>query len=79
MAGAAAMMQYYEGEVQRDLTDRIAAARADPYKAADEYLAADPQAPLARWWSVRGSSPRTERPSSRGNSGARWTASASTG
>ena len=53
-AGAAAMADYYEQEVRQDLSDRTAAARADPSKAADEYLGADPQAPLARWWSANG-------------------------
>lgn len=52
-AAAAAMAQYYEGEVRRDLSDRMAMARANA-KAADEYRMGDPSAPLARWWSAEG-------------------------
>ena len=52
-AGAAALADYYEGEVRRDLTDRMALARSAS-KAADEYRMADPAAPLARWWSAGG-------------------------
>jgi conjugative relaxase-like TrwC/TraI family protein len=54
----AAAANYYEGEAHHALDDRMAEARdrgrAEPLKAADEYLMGDPSSPLATWWSASG-------------------------
>lgn len=46
---------YYESELRPMDAERREEARAkpaDPSRRADDYMAADPSAPLARWWSV---------------------------
>ncbi|TCZ65561.1 MobF family relaxase [Roseicella aquatilis] len=53
--GAGNAAEYYEAELrQMDAARREEArtAPADPARAVDDYLAADPSAPLARWWSA---------------------------